>query len=342
MPQVPVDLAGIAVGKTLIWDGTKLVPGNRVAGSAPRTAGSIAGLGPGAFDGEQAIVRVGVYPNVHEEPVFWSLAQTRWIGEEHVLVTQGDTWAMDLGNRSGAQLLDWSAVDNPVPFGKSFASLTAAPDLSSAAFAGGTGVLTVDDTTSPHSAPFTDSSDAASYLRIRDNYLTHTGRTGTTLTGCTLVQGTGGVIPAGEYVAQGWTGGWGFSAVSLAFAAELVAAGLGLQERLMALMNSSPLDHKLTIAPYWFQYDPGDGTAPPTIPPTGGLGVSAGLTSLDGTGDTGGAERAFTLTVNDWTDWPLADPTKHFLIPRIVGKMAAGSEMSGECLDTRLAVRWAS
>ena len=355
MPQVPVDLTGIAVGQTLIWDGAKFIKGSRTAGSAPRTATTIAGLGPGAFDGEQALLRVGTYPNVAEEPLSWSDAENRWFGNEHVLITQGDTWSMDLGNRSAAQRLDWSPIDFACPWGHANGRLTSAVDLAATNFNPGTatGVLTVDDTTDTlnHSFPFSDASSGSgttgAYLRIRDCYLTHTGKTATTLTGVACVQGTRESIPAGERVKQGFPAGWGFSAVALAFADQLATAGLLPQERLMSLCNNgvgaSDAEKQLEMAPYWYQYDPGDGTALPSIPPTGGMGVSAILAALpDTAGVLDTAERPFFMTSNGWTNWPLAAPTKHFLIPRMVGRGASGMILSGEVLDTRLAIRFAS
>jgi len=357
MPQVPVDITGIQVGQTVVWDGSKLVPASRTAGSAPRTAATVAALGPGAFDGEQALIRVGTYPNLHEEPLTWSDTASRWFGNEHVLVTQGDTWSMDLGNRSSAQRLDWSPIDNACPWGHAHGQLTSSVNLASSNFnpGTGTGVLTVDDTTDTtgHSFPFSDASSGSSapgaYLRIRDCYLTHTGRTSTTLTGVTCVQGTRETIPAGEYVKQGYPSGWGFSAVTLAFCDSLVAAGLLPQENMMSLCNNgvgtSDAEKVLDIAPYWFQYDPGDGTAAPTIPPSGGMGVSAILNPPTGSGGALMAtqERDFAVSNNNWSDWPLADPSKHFMIPRICARAAAsGMILSGEVLDTRLGVRWAS
>jgi len=353
MTDIPVDITGIQDGQTLIWNTAtqKLIPGNRTAGSVPRTASSIASLGSGVFDGEQAIIRVGTYPNIHEEPLTWSGAENSWFGGEHVLVTQGDTWAMDSGNRSQAQMEDWSPIDNPVPYGQSYARIDGSLNLSSAAFnndGSPSGTITVDDTTSPHSFPFVDAAGGnGTYYRIRDNYIIGEVGSGTTLINCAVVQGSRGTIPDQEFVRQGYPGGWGFSSVSLAFAGLLVAAGLHVQERLMSLCNSTPDngsgEKQYSMAPYWYQYDPGDGTANPSIPPTGGLGVSAVLLSPVGSGGVStSSERDFFLSANDWSDWPLAAPSKHFLIPRIVGKTPAGAYTSGSCLDTRLGVRWAS
>jgi hypothetical protein len=312
-------------------------------------------------DGDLAIVRVGTWPDLYDEWLFWNADEDKWIGEEKIIVNQGDSWAMDLSNRTGAQLLDWSYIDSAVPFGKAHAIIDGPLNLSASNFNPGTatGVITVDDTTSPHSYPFTSEGGGFGggegwYLVIRDNYITYTGKTGTTFTGCAVVAGTRGSIPDGEYATQGYPGGWGFAATYLIFADTLFGAGMQLQERLASLMNSaapyaaaSPsavAEYDLTIAPYWNEYDEGDGSTwswpPDNIPPTGGLGVSASLTSPAGSGGALGGERDFFMSTNDWTDWPLATPTKKFLIPRIVGKMETGAQWTGSCLDTRLGVRW--
>ena len=314
-------------------------------------------------DGDLAIIRVGTWPDLYDEWLFWNADIDKWVGEEKIIVNQGDTWAMDLSNRTGSQLLDWSYVDNAVPFGKAHAIIDGPLDLDDGDFDTGTatGVITVDDTDSPHSFPFTDSggtgtnpSEANTYAVIRDNQITYTGKTSTTLTGCAVASGSRGSIPDGEYVTQGYPGGWGFSATYLIFADTLFAAGMQLQERLASLMNGSAAyaaaspsavtEKTLTIAPYWNEYDEGDGSLwswpPDNIPPSGGLGTSAELDSLPSTGGALASERGFYVTTNEWTDWPLATPTKKFLIPRIVGKMQTGAQWSGSILDTRLGVRW--
>lgn len=343
MAQVPVDLTGITVGQTLTWDGTKLIPGDRAQASLTKTGTTRAELGTGSADGDPAVLRIAG----HEELLYWDSGLGKWVGEQRPLITQQDSWAMDVGNRSGAAMIDWSPVDNAVPFGKSHALLTASVDLSAAAFAGGTGVIVCDDLTSPHSFPFQAAGAAGAYLQIRDNYITYTGRSGTQFNGCTVVQGSKGTIPAGEYAVQGYPGGWGVVATPVPYASAMWAAGFQLQERLTSMMNSGPGDVKIHIAPYWYEYDPGDGTQPPALPMTGGLGVSASLASLTGSGVTVGStgERAFKLTVptvgDGWTDWPLAAPSKQTLVPRLVAKMdAAGLVSSGELLDTMLVTRW--
>jgi hypothetical protein len=348
MSQKTVDLTGIQDGDSLIWNATsgKFVVGPPLVQSLAIAypGQTIANLPTTPADGTKVVVRVGSGVNTHQEVMRYSSASALWIGEaEYVIVTQGDTWAMDLGNRSASQMLVFSPVDNAVPYGKSHDLLAGSTNLSAAAFAGGTGVVTVGDTTSPHSFPFT----ASGTIQIRDNFVTYTGLTSTTFTGCTLVQGSGGTIPANEWVTQGYPGGWGFNVTSVLFADDLFAAGLRIQEKVAALMNSAPGEFKMTVGTHWQQYDPGDGTNPPTIPPSGGMGVSNTITSLDNTGGTQGGERDFYMTEMvdgsgnpTWKNWPLALPTKHFLVPKVVAKMASGALTSGSVLDYKHTIRW--
>ena len=348
-----------------VYEGSSdVLGGGGGGGGAPvKTGTTIAAINAQGTpaDGELAVLKVGTWPDRHYARLHWDASVSKWVGEELTVVSQGDTWAMDLGSRTGSQLLDWSYIDNPVPFGKTHAILTAQVDLSSANFNTGTatGVLNVDDTTSPHSQkPFTAagggvSGQPSNYAVIRDNFITYTGKTGTTLTGCAVFQGTRGTIPAGEYVTQGDEGGWGFLVNPIPFASAFWSAGLHLQERLTSLMNNAPSnaaipigEKTITMAPYWNQYDPGDGSLwpwPPTnIPPSGGMGRSASITSLASSGGALGGERSFYVTENGWTDWPLTTPTKKFLVCRIVGKMESGSIYTGSVLDTMLKVRWVS
>lgn len=339
MTEIGVDLTGITDGQTLVWSTAQglLVPGDRmIAGpGAVKVAATRAALGAGAFDGQEALITLGAWPNLHVIRLFWNLAAGVWIGAEKTVLTQNDTTAMDLGNRSGAQLLDWSELAYSIPYAKSYAQLTAAPDLSSAAFTGGTGVLTVDSTLSPHTDPFAPSGT----LRIRDNVITYTGKTGTTFTGCTRTSGSGGVIPVSVDVVQGAPGGWGMVPETVGFAAEGYAAGFRLQESLIALTNAAPGGKRISVAPYWRQAAVGDGVSPVPVPPAGGLGLGAIMVSGVADGGAKTDERSFFETENGWTDLPFA-PTKRYLTPTVVAKMEAGAIDTGEVLDAMLRVRW--
>jgi hypothetical protein len=193
-------------------------------------------------------------------------------------------------------------------------------------------------------------------LLIRDNILTYTGITLTGVsqaantfkfTGVALASGTGGSVPDDVDVVLGFVGGFGMQTASLGFATEFWAAGLRLQEKLVALMNGDGT-RALTVAPYWFQYDDGDGTSFPANSATasGGVGFSAslvGVTTLGGSDKY--SERSFYWAENDWADWASAGtsskaPTKRFLFPRLYAKMPASSVESGQLLDATLRLRW--
>lgn len=302
---------------------------------------SRAALGDGETDGALGLIRIGTWPNVHEALFAWNEAEEMWVGEQMVNVTQLDTLAMDLGNRSGAALLDWSLVNNPIPYNRAYTSLSATENVSSDAT-----LSVVNAAGEAHGQPFPSSGT----LYIRDNVISYTGKTGTTFTGCALVSGSGGSIPASVDVVALLASGWGMVCSPILFAAEMWAAGFQLQEKLTALMNGSPAegvaDKALTIAPYWYEFNDGDGLPlPGTGTPSGGLGLSASLT---GTTEDNGAkadERAFTWAENDWGDWDSAGNsgktiTKRYLLPRIFGKMASGAIDTGEVLDTKLVTRW--
>lgn len=309
-----------------------------LSADAPKVGTTLAQLGTGA-DGQLGILRIGSWPNLHEIYLTYDVGSGKWISDSVVLVTQSDSWAMDLGNRSGTNLLDWTLVTNAIPYGKTYTILNGAHDLDDASFSGGTGVLAVQSTTSPKGQPFTNDG----IVLIRDNIISYTGKTATTLTGCTVTAGTKGVIPDTIDVLQGFPGGFGMVVSALPFATEAWAAGLRLQERLTALMNAAPTpgSQRLSVAPYWFEYNAGDGISAVPTPVAGGLGVSA---ILQGEADSGGigkdSERSFSWAENPWSDITQFTPTKRYLSPRIVGKMEAGSIDTGEVLDLKLEVRW--
>lgn len=321
---------------------------NDTSGSFPSggtlVAATLAGLGAGPFnDGQLAIIRIGAWPNIHEEFIKYDAALGKWLGDPITLLTQSDTWAMDLGDKKGTDLLLFGLVKNAIPYGKAYTKLNGTQNANAA---------TINVLARYSGGP---AFAATGTILIRDNIITYTGITGAqtgnfSFTGCVLQSGSGGAIPDTVDVTQGFPGGFGMVSSPLPFAAELWAAGLRLQEKMSSFMNGSPEaggNKALTIAPYWYQYNAGDGYASPVTPPNGGLGFSA---SVVGSVDPGGpwtAERPFTWAENAWADWAGAGdagkvPAKRFLLPRIYGKMAAGSIDTGECLDTTLRVRWVS
>lgn len=295
----------------------------------------------GPVDGDIGILRIGTWPNVHEE--FLKYDGAKWIGDPITVLTQSDTWAMDLGDKKGSDLLLFSLVKNAIPYGKAYTKLNGTQNANAA---------TINALARYTIGPaFT----ASGTILIRDNIITYTGITGAqsgnfSFTGCTLASGSGGSIPDTVDIVQGFPGGFGMVASALPFAADLWAAGLRLQEKITSFMNGSPEaggNKALTIAPYWYQYNAGDGYAVPVVPPSGGLGFSASLVGSIDPGAVWTSERPFTWAENPWADWAGAGdagkvPAKRFLLPRIYGKMPAGSIDTGECLDTTLRVRWIS
>ena len=294
-------------------------------------------------DGQLGILRLGTWPNQHEEYLRWVAGSPgRWVSEERIIVTQNDSWAMDLGNRSAADLVQFTRIMQAIPYGKAYAQVVGAQNVSGFA---GAGVLTVNDTRDGTTAGFGKSLgfQNSGTLLVRDNIITYTGRTNTTFTGCNKVAGTGGVIPATVDVLQGYTGGYGFVIAPVPWAEELWAAGLRLQEKALCLMNDAPgATHQLEVAPYWREFDNGDGNTLSDYA-VGGLGMSAVLRqAVAADGGNKNNERMFHWTENGWTDWTEGVPSKRYLTPTIMGKMDAGAIDTGEVLDYRLAVRWRS
>ena len=307
--------------------------------SPPKVGDTLAELGTGDFDGQTGILRVGTFPNIHEEVLAWNDTAGQWIGNPVVVMTQQDSWAMDLGNKPGSLLTGFGVINNAIPWGKAYTVLNGA-------VAANAGTQTVKARRGNGPA-FTSTGT----ILIRDNIITYTGISGAqsgdfSFTGCTLVSGTGGTIPSGTDVVQGWPGGYGFACSSIPFVDELWDAGLTLQERISALMNGSPETGKtLTVSPYWYEYDDGDGYVSPADPPSGGLGFSSSLT---GTTDPGAAskllERSFFFVESEWVPWDSTGdaktPTKRYLVPRLYGKMSSAAVDTGQVLDTILRLRW--
>lgn len=276
-------------------------------------------------DGSLGLIRVGTWPNVVEELLVFNEAEGVWVGEEITAITTSDAVALDIGDRSGANLTVYGPVKNPIPYGRTYTVLNGAQDVSGATLNVGS------------AANFA----ASGLILIRDNVISYTGKTSNTFTGCASVSGSGGTVPSTVDVVQGYAGGYGPVCSPLARVQEFYAAGLTLQEQMTALMNCEPGGvHAFTIAPYWFEVDAGDGDIAITVPPTGGVGLSAPLVSALVDGGSKAGERYFTWAENQWSAWVAGTPTKRYLVPRLVGKMAAGSIDTGECLDVTLRMRW--
>ncbi len=304
---------------------------------------SLVDLGAGASDGAPGLVRLGTSPDIHEVGLTWDSDAAAWRSEPITVATQSDVAAMDLGNYKGSDLTGgYSLLVNALPsaLSKSYALLDGAQNLSTGAFAGGTGVLTVNDTTSPHSTIF----PAAGTLYVRDNFITYTGKTATTFTGCTLVAGTGGTMPDDCDVTAGSAGGFGMVTSPVPWAGEMWDAGFRLEERVTCQLNAAPGPKTISAAAYWTEYDADDGVGPITTPVSGGMGISTPITSGtdDGTGGTksSAAERSFFWAQNDWTAWAAGTPTKRWLQPRIVARMEAGAVDTGQVHNMLWQMRW--
>ena len=308
-----------------------------------RVGTTLAALNAGGTpaDGELGILRLGTWPNLHEEYLYWvSGSPGRWLGEEKIVATQGDTWAMDLGNRSGTDLVNWTRIMQAIPYGKSYTVTVGSQNVSAI------GTLNVAETRPANGTTILGKSKGfttTGRLVVRDNLLEYTGKTNTSFTGVTFLAGSGGTIPAGVDVLWGFPGGYGFVCVPVMFANDLWATGLRLQEKAICLMNDEPgMAHQLNVAPYWREFNSGDGDTESEYA-VGGMGLSAQLrqaTAADG-GDKIN-ERSFHWTENAWADWAAGTPTKRYLMPTIMGKMDAGAFDTGQVLDYRLAVRWRS
>ena len=302
--------------------------------SPPLTGSTLADLGDGTFDGQLGVIRIGTWPNQHQEVLTWDDTNSRWVGEQMTVITQSDTWSLDLLDK--VDLTAWGWIVNPNPNSTGVTSqLNGAQNLNSGAFGGGTGVLTLVDTT--------DFASSGAVI-CRGNRINYTGKSGATLTGCTTVNvGLTGNVPSGASVTQGDSGGWGMIPSPIPFAGEMFAAGFTLQEKMVGFFCGSLDSKALTIAPYWYEFDSGDGSIDPESPPSGGLGFSASLVGTTTPGGTIGHERQFKWAENSWADWaPGGTPTKRFLVPRLFGQMASGATDSGQVVDATLRVRWVS
>jgi hypothetical protein len=286
-----------------------------------KVASSLAGLGAGVSDGQPGIVRVGTWPDQHEIRMWWNQSLAKWVGEEMVLANQSDQWGINMGHvNAAASVADFVFPYFALPYGKNHSILNGAHTLP-------VGTITVAS-----AATFA----ASGKVQIRDSTVTYTGKTGTTLTGCT---GGSGTYPDKTDVVQGEVGGWGTQSRPLLFAQQLWSAGFRLQENLSAMMNGSDDGKAMTLGVYWHQMDLDDN--PNFFSPSGGLGISAQLVGPSTTlGWPKPQERAFAMRSTGWIDYVGSAPTKKFMIPHVFAKMAAGAIDTGEFVDSILRVRW--
>lgn len=337
-------MATYPAGTPTTKSGASFPPGSGGGGGSapPVVATTAAGLGSGTADGALGIIRLGTWPDIHEERFTWRAADSRWVGDEQVVLTQNDRWSLDLGNYAESALTAWNWFSNPNPnSGNTYVRLNGSHNFGSAAFLGGTGVINVTTQVNFDTAPFT----ATGFVRCRDNRIAYTGKTASTFTGCTLNFGSGSTATTGADVVQEAVGGFGTVSTPIMFASAMVGAGFTLQERMVALMNASPQTGsspgiRLEAAPYWVQYNNSDGFVPITNPPTGGIGLGAILTSTTDIGLAKPSERPFTWVENAWSNFAAGTITKRYLVPRLYGRMQASATDTGQVLDATLRVRW--
>jgi hypothetical protein len=293
----------------------------------PTVASTLAGLGSGDFDGAIGLLRIGTYPDVHEEEFTWNDTAGKWIAtREHVMFSTSDAWGMDLGNRSLAQIRNnWARVGNGLPYEKTRTLLGADETLP-------TGTITLSDASS-----FATSGA----IRIRDNLITYTGKSTNDLTGCS---GGTGTHAAGTLVTQNERGGWGTEHVPMDNVKALWDAGLRLQEQASCWLNGS-FDHiAMSVAPYYWSKALGGATwtLPPAHTPSGGLGI--GLTVTGPADDFVASridERPFEWSSTSWTDWAASAPTEKFLIAGLYGRMNDAAAIDcGEVYGYTLRLRW--
>jgi hypothetical protein len=323
--SVPLSSGGGASSDTRV--GTTLAELN--AGGAPRD-GCLGILRPDPASG-------------HDEFLTWNGAPAnRWEGMQKLVATQADTWAMDLGNRSQSQLVNWSRFTQAIPYGKAYTVLTSALNTSSL---GGGGTVNVAETRPADGNTLPGESkgfDNAGRFIIGDNLFQYTGRTNQTFTGVTWISGSGGLLPVNVDVFWGFPGGIGIHCSPIAYVAEMMAMGFTLEEQLICQLNDEPGNaHKLNVAMYWREFENGVGSTQSDFA-VGGIGMSTVLHSA--VADDGGAklnEREFHWTMTDeWVPWHAGVPTMRYMIPSVGGFMDSGATDTGELLDFNGWVRW--
>jgi hypothetical protein len=335
VPQRTVDLTGISVGDTLVWDGSKFVPGPR---SAPPIVGAtLDDLGTPSYNGATGKLVLGTWPDVHVETLTWILADQQWVGgREYVVMSMGDTWAMDPDGHTLAQMRspNWVRPYAGIDYGK-----PAHTYLSSDYVVGTDTTMNVNAATQ-----FT----SAGQVNLLDATINYTGKTTNTLTGCSKASGTNGTVHGdasnGTPVSQGEVGGWGTIVKPLPHAGALVAAGLVPQERVAGFMNGSADNYSMSIRPWWFEANNNDTiTAPPTIA-SGGLGGGTILTGPAGPlGIANRAnERPFATRLGGWQDWTATLPSKDLLWCAIYCQIPALAVDWGEFYAGTVRVRWVS
>lgn len=303
----------------------------------PNLASSVASLGAGA-NGKPGTIRVGSYPDVHDIDLMFDATAGKWVGlREYDTMRCADTWGIDLSNYALSAIQNtWRRLYSPLPYGKTHTHLTAT-------FVAGTdATMTVSDTTGIAGG---GAFPASGSVKLRDQTVNYTGKTGTTLTGCT---GGTGTFAAGNtpVVLTGQDqGGWGTTATPLDRVAELYTAGLVLEERANAWLNGGADNTTMTVATFYKEgnLDEDLGGTLFGNPPTGlrqGVALTGPASPLAAHRS---AERGFRWRQSAWTTLTGATPAKRFLIPALYARMDSGSAAdNGEVYGYTLRHRWVS
>lgn len=349
--QIPVDQTGHQTNDTLKFDsdGNLLVGESVVASIVIESADD---LPDNAADGSSATLVAGTAPDTEVMTFRRNDGEGGWFGQSATFGAQLDTWAMGADNYSKAQRTSgWCVASEAIPAGKSYSVLDGPVDFTDSSFDPGTatGVIAVNDVTSPHSQKPFQADSSSDDLQCQDMRISYGSIVGDEFRGCAVLSGTRAVVDDLEYVYQGVVGGWGTAMELLSHVGQLFARGFTLQVHAYANMNSAPGGHKISVGLYWDQFDNGDGAAPQSTPPAGGLGVFPALVSLAGSEGsmTDNSERDFEMTVlntagtpTGFQTWNLTAPTMDILRPTVVVKMAAGAKYSGQFLNLTWAFRY--
>jgi hypothetical protein len=297
----------------------------------PVISTTLAGLGAGS-DGKVGLIRIGTYPDVHEEEFVYSSAAGRWIGtREYLTMKTADTWGMDLNNYALSAIANtWARFYNPLPYG------SAASRLQQQFVAGTDTTMHIANNTS-----FTTSGQ----VRLRNQTITYTGKNLTTqLTGCS---GGTGTFPADNNLAvQGQVGGWGTTSTPLDRVGALYAAGFKLQERANAWLNGGRDTTTMSVSAFYKEGD-ADENLGGALWPANASGLRAGVILISPSGPPSDVnrdqERGFLWRQSTWSDLGGATPTKRFLMPALYGRMNSATPLdNGEVYGYTLRHRWVS
>lgn len=341
-----------------------------VPDAKPKLAATLAALGSGQYDGHIGIIRIGSGIDAYIEEFVWDSAARGggggWVGkDEHIVMVTDDAWALDWTRQPISALRNaWARPNGGVGWARAGAAAIVRGDF--VVPASGTFEIPVKDYGVTGLPP-------QGQLSVRSLIFAYTGLD-TTLgakkfTGVTLVFGAPGVTLYGDYTpiipyaptegGGGDPGGWGTTPFPLDHVGEMWAAGFRLEERMQALMNGSQDLKRLSIAPWYLNYNLGEDFDYPALQGVGGsaapppstlLGPGVTLLGTDqplaGIGPSGGTgtvidERSFNWVESNWVSWtPPSPPTKRVLVPVLYGRMPADAKDNGQAYSVTLALRW--